>query len=216
MQALLRAPWEQAGVGVTSGQGHPSHLAGTTFLKNLQVHWGFLQPLQPLGRQILRKDRQSPCDRSQRLLSEGTQRRTSWVGDDGLSKLGSVVSVRSLSYPAPCQGGSMIWGFPGHGYGTERSQKSCGGRGEPVTSWKAFSSCCSLGTWSCGGEHGHGRSVVQQGLSALSVENTRAGAGELDPAPLHPLLASMGPTCVWHTQGQAGTHIRQIKILKGL
>lgn len=71
-----RAPWEagkQADAGVTSGQGQ-SHLAGTTFMKKLQVHWGLLQPLQPLGRQILCKGRQSPCDRSQTLLLEGTPR----------------------------------------------------------------------------------------------------------------------------------------------
>lgn len=64
---------KQAGAGVTSGQGQ-SHLAGTTFMKKLQVHWGLLQPLQPLGRQILCKGRQSPCDRSQTLLLEGTPR----------------------------------------------------------------------------------------------------------------------------------------------
>lgn len=86
-----------------------------------------------------------------------------------------------LPSPVP---GSMIWGFPGHGYGTERSRKGglCG-QGEPVTSWKAFSSRCSLGTWSCGGECGHGRSVVQPGLSATSAEHTKARAGARGPAP---------------------------------
>lgn len=49
-----------------------SHLAGTTFMEELQVHWGILfQPLQPLGGQILSKGRKSACDRSQRPLLEG-------------------------------------------------------------------------------------------------------------------------------------------------
>lgn len=71
-------PWEvgkQAGAEVTSGQGL-SHLAGTTFVKKLQVHWGLLQPLQPLGRQILHEGRQSAC--SQRLLLEGSPRGPHW------------------------------------------------------------------------------------------------------------------------------------------
>lgn len=83
-------------------------------MEKLQVPWGLIiQPLQPLGRQILSKSWQSADNRSQRPLLEDTAKE-GIPGDDSISRLGPVVSIlRSPStQPHP---GSIIWGVPGRG-----------------------------------------------------------------------------------------------------